>query len=174
MHYALRAPNIHMDRQILHGKWNIILLDSTIPKSNNGRLPSSELAFLKKCLKNYPHHYALISFHHNPIPSGSKWLDQMIVKNARKLFEIIDRNRQVRGVLFGHVHQAFFEKRKGVVYAAGPATCIQFKPKCAGFKLDSIAPGYQIVSLGTDGTIKTRIKRIRRSPFKPDLSSEGY
>jgi Icc protein len=170
----LRGPHITAPRQIVRGLWNIVLLDSTVPRKNGGNFRAGELRFLKKSLRAYPHHHALVSFHHNPIKTGSKWLDTMTIKNAKKFLKIVDKSSKVKAVVFGHVHQAIAQKRKGVLYAASPATCIQFKPRSVKFKLDSKQPGYQWIFLGDDGQVRTLVRRVKSPQFRPDMKSRGY
>lgn len=174
MKQGLRAPNVFLTRHIVHGRWNILFLDSTIPRSHTGNLRSSELAFLKKSLKRFPHHHALVCFHHSPFKLGSEWLDRMKIKNAKAFLKVVDKRKNVCGVVFGHVHQTVYRKRKGIVYSGAPSICIQFKPNSPGFKLDGSAPGYQIIQLEANGNVTARVRRLRHSPFKPDLSSRGY
>lgn len=170
----LRGRNIYQVRQLLHGRWNLLFLDSTIKGSNDGNLRASEMTFLKKNLKNYSKHHVFISFHHSPFKLRSEWLDTMKIKNGEKFLGLVEKNKAVSAVVFGHVHQAIVQYKKGVLYTGAPSTCVQFKPRNKKFKLDSAAPGYQVIELESDGSARVRVKRIKRGRFKPDLASKGY
>jgi hypothetical protein len=43
---------------------------------------------------------------------------------------------------------------------ATPSTCVQFKPHCANFTLDTIAPGWRWLELHADGTLTTEVCRL--------------
>ena len=51
--------------------------------------------------------HVLICLHHPPLPVGSKWLDQVGLKNGDEFLRIIGRPGNVRAAIFGHVHQEF-------------------------------------------------------------------
>jgi Icc protein len=105
---------------------------------------------------------------------GSRWLDTMAVDNADEFFSIIDRHPQVRGILWGHVHQEFDTMRSDVRLMASPSTCIQFLPGSGNFAVDAAAPGYRWLSLYPDGRIETGILRLSEVPGSVDLASAGY
>ena len=68
----------------------------------------------------------LVCMHHQPVNVESAWIDTMAIENAEALFDIIDRHQQVKGLLWGHVHQTFEATRLGVRLMASPSTCVQF------------------------------------------------
>jgi Icc protein len=105
---------------------------------------------------------------------GSRWLDTMAVDNAGEFLAVIDRHPQVRGILWGHVHQTFDRQRNGVRLMATPSTCIQFLPGSDDFALDTAAPGYRWLSLHPDGRIETGVERLEEIPGSLDLASAGY
>ena len=71
------------------------------------------------------------------------------------------RTTQVRGVLWGHVHQELDLTRKGIRYMATPATCSQFLPGSDDFALDTRPPGYRTLQLSSDGSIHTEVVWLR-------------
>src|SRR5580698_1669402 len=48
-----------------------------------------------------------VCLHHHPVPMSSDWLDQIGLSNAAEFWSIVDAHRNVRAVLWGHVHQSF-------------------------------------------------------------------
>lgn len=159
---------------VLRGGWQIVLLDSTIPGSDGGRLAASELALLERHLSAASGVPALVCLHHQPVPMGSDWLDGMVLENAGEFFAILDRHPQVRGVLWGHVHQEYDAMRHGVRLLATPSTCFQFKPRSSDFSLDSLAPGYRWLELHADGRIDSGVERLEGFVAGLDLQSTGY
>jgi Icc protein len=150
---VLKGARVQSGGRLLTDAWQLIFLDSAVPGAVQGHLRPAELARLEAALGGHPQRHALLCLHHQPVPVGSAWLDRLMLDNADRLFDIIDRHAQVRGILWGHVHQPFDAVRGGVRLLASPATCIQFKPGCADFTLDGRPPGYRWLELHADGRI---------------------
>ena len=51
----------------------------------------------------------------------------------------------------------------GYQVMATPATCIQFKPDCQYFSLDTLQPGWREIELHSDGSIRTQIETYSAS-----------
>lgn len=174
MHQTLQGANIHTDNRVRVGQWEILLLDSTIPGSDGGRLSTKELDKLAHLLEQCQDRPVLIALHHPPMIVGSRWLDSMTLENPQALFSIVDRYPNVRAILCGHIHQEFNLEYKGVKIMAAPSTCIQFKPQCDDFTVDSLAPGYRWLSLNPVGTFVTGVNRLERLPSNIDMAASGY
>lgn len=116
----------------------------------------------------------MIALHHQLVPVGSAWIDQYIVNNAESLFGIIDSRPQVKVVTWGHVHQEFKAIHKGIPLFATPSTCVQFKPKCDNFKVDTLMPGYRWFDLNEDGSFTTGVERVTGKQYVIDYKSAGY
>lgn len=156
------------------GAWNLIFLNSTLPGSDGGHLDGVQLNLLETALSAHPRSPALICLHHQPVPIGSHWLDTMALDNPQAFFAVVDRHPQVRGILWGHVHQEYTARRKGVLLMASPSTCVQFLPTSNAFALDALTPGFRWLELSPDGHIATGVQRIAAYPDPLDLSSVGY
>jgi Icc protein len=158
----------------VHGDWHFIFLDSTIPGSEGAHLRTETLEQLDTLLHAAPDSHTLVCLHHQPIAMGSRWLDTMAVDNPQEFFDIIDTHPQVRGIVWGHVHQELFMRRGDVKLMSAPSTCIQFLPGSAKFALDSTPPGYRWLRLYPDGHIETGIERISEMPGSIDMAASGY
>lgn len=154
--------------------WQIILLDSSVSGSVHGLLKPNELKILERALAEAPNLNTLVCLHHHPLEIGSDWLDKIGLHNRDEFFAIIDRFDNVRGVLWGHIHQTWDSTRQGIPMMASPSTCIQFMPKSAGFAVEDIAPGYRSLCLHADGRIDTAVYRAEDFQFNLDLKSTGY
>ena len=163
-----------MVRSIRSGGWQIVMLDSAVPGEVGGELAPGELALLEQLLGEEPGVPALGCMHHPPVPIGCAWLDEQRVHNADAFFEVLARHRQVRAVLWGHVHQEFRAERDGVLWLASPSTCVQFAPGSADFLLDERAPGLRWLELGAGGVIETRVERVQGVALEFDRNSTGY
>jgi Icc protein len=92
-------------------------------------------------------------------------MDRMKLADAKALFNVIDRHSQVRGLLFGHIHQDFEAERQGVKLIGSPSTCLQFLPESDDFALDALPPAWRRLTLHPDGRIDTQVHYV------DDLSS---
>ena len=157
------------------GNWSIIMLDSTARGEVGGSFSEQELSFLAQQLTAAGDNYVLVCLHHHPIDIGCAWLDEQRVSNADAFFKVLDSSSQVRGVLWGHVHQQIDTQRNGVQLMATPSSCIQFAPNSERFKLDRQNPGYRWLKLHHDGVIETGISRVKGVSFDIQYdNSEGY
>ncbi len=159
---------------VIQDGWHIVLLDSTIPGDEGGHLSAATLTHLDQLLTGRPDHHTLICLHHQPVPMGSDWLDTMAIRNPQEFFDILDQHPQVRGVLWGHVHQEFDGRHGPIRLMSTPSTCIQFKPGSSSFALDHAAPGYRWLELHPDGNIDTGIRRTDYVADSIDFAANGY
>lgn len=139
------------------GAWRVVLLDSCIPGSASGALSATELALLDQSLATAGGRHVLVCLHHHPIEMASRWLDYVGLENAAEFFKIIDGHRNVRAILWGHVHQNFDGLRKGVRLLATPSTCAQFLPGSDEFALDALPPAYRMLELRDNGSLLTDV-----------------
>lgn len=157
MRKALRDAPYQLGGTLRSGNWQVILLDSCIDGGAAGHLSAASLTVLDRSLADGAQLHSLVCLHHHPIPMASRWLDEVALKNPDDFHQVLDRHRNVRGVLWGHVHQAYDGERGGVRYMSTPSTCAQFLPGSDHFELDRRPPGYRWLELAADGTIGTRV-----------------
>ncbi|MEO8224947.1 MAG: 3',5'-cyclic-AMP phosphodiesterase [Gammaproteobacteria bacterium] len=143
------------------GGWSLVLLNTFASNDDGGVLPPHELEFLEKTLVGTRSDHCLIALHHQPVPMGSRWLDSVALRNADQFLAIIDRHAHVRGIVWGHVHQASDRERNGVRLMSTPSTCAQFKPGSDNFALDTLPPGYRWIDLYADGSIDTSVVWVK-------------
>jgi 3',5'-cyclic-AMP phosphodiesterase len=157
MRQELRGAPFVTDGHVDFGAWRIVLLDSSLPGSASGRLSAMSLAALDSALAGANGRHCLVTLHHHPVPMSSRWLDRVGLENAAEFFDVIDRHRCVRAIVWGHVHQAFDGFRKGVRLLATPSTCAQFVPHAEEFAVDRRPPAYRTFELQTDGSLLTEV-----------------
>ena len=157
MRSVLDAPPLQCEGSATVGDWCIVLLDTHVPGEDGGGLSVDTLERLDTTLAQTRAPHALVCLHHHPVAIGSAWLDALGVANRDALFGVINRHSTVRALLWGHVHQAFDEQAGGLRLLATPSTCIQFKPRCARFRYDSLPPACRWLTLYEDGRIGTEI-----------------
>jgi len=161
---SLAAQGWRTAPRILQGSWQIILLDSTVPGAVAGALAADQLELLEHGLSELPEHYALVVLHHPPVPVGSPWMDAMGLRQPSRLLEILDNHPQVRGLLWGHAHQAYDGTRGGIRLMGSPSTCIQFLPGALELALDDRPAGYRWLELAADGGIHSGVCRVGNQP----------
>jgi len=139
------------------GLWRIVLLDTWLAASASGRLSGQSLAQLDEALCTASGRHALVCLHHHPVSMSSHWLDEVGLENAAEFWRIVEQHRNVRAVVWGHVHQSFDALRGNVRLLATPSTCAQFRPGTDEFALDSLPPAYRTLQLRADGTLTTEV-----------------
>ena len=175
MFEILKEDSVSANKHILLGdKWQILLLDSQVQGVPHGQLEAEELAWLKLKLQEHPQRYSLVVLHHHLLSTGSAWLDQHNLRNANELAEVLAPFKNVKALLYGHIHQQVDSEWLGYQVMATPSTCIQFKADSNTFALDIVQPGWREIDLHADGHIETRVKRIQQASFLPNMQVEGY
>ena len=159
---------------IVKGRWTIILLDSHVVGEIHGNFSDLVLNYLVDALDQHQDKHILISFHHQPVPIGSQWMDRYIIQNAHEFWQAIDSHKNIKGILWGHVHQEFDEYYKGVQLLSTPSTCIQFTPNNDEFAVEDTMPGYRWLELYDDGDLKTGVERVTYRDYGIDFVSNGY
>ncbi|SCC48206.1 3',5'-cyclic-AMP phosphodiesterase [Kosakonia oryziphila] len=175
MYSALQDAGISPAKRVFIGeRWQILLLDSQVFGVPHGELSEFQLEWLENKLSDSPDRHTLLLLHHHPLPSGCSWLDQHSLRNAGELNNVLQHFPKVRYLLCGHIHQELDLDWNGRRLLATPSTCVQFKPHCANFTLDTVAPGWRWLDLYDDGTLHTEVCRLESTQFRPDTASEGY
>lgn len=141
--------------------WTILMLDSHLPGAVGGELGEAELQRLRTAL-TLGEGPVLIALHHPPVAVGSSWMDADGLRDAGAFWGVVDESRRVRGVLWGHIHQAFDTTRGETRLMASPSTGLQFTPHSPEFALDPRPPGYRRLLLGADGIIDSEVLRLPR------------
>jgi 3',5'-cyclic-AMP phosphodiesterase len=157
MHDTLAKPPFVHDDHIIMNEWLLLMLNSWQAKSAGGALGKAQLQRMNQLLTQHADRHTLICLHHHPIRMHSDWLDEVGLQDAAAFRACVANHAQVRGVLWGHVHQQLDQHIDGVHYMATPATCSQFLPHSSDFALDNKPPGYRILQLGADGSIGTDV-----------------
>jgi Icc protein len=163
-------------RFILSAHWQIIMLNSQVPGEVGGTLGDSELDWLKACLEQGAQTglHSLVCLHHQPRPMGCAWIDSQQLSDGDEFWQTLSRYPEVRGVLWGHVHQQLDSFEAGVRLMSSPSSCVQFAPGEDDFKVDDMPPGYRWMKLHADGEIETGVARVMGVDFPVDLESSGY
>ncbi len=157
----LAASPVSWTRSVRYGPWLLVFLDSTVPGEVGGHLGRDELVALDELLAGHRDGHALVCLHHPPRPCGCAWLDGGLnLDNPQDLFAVLDGHRNVRALLWGHIHQEYDEVRRGVRLLGTPSTMVQFLPDAREFALDERPPGYRWLALARDGRVDSGVVRV--------------
>lgn len=175
MYSALAETQIADAKHVIVGDhWQIVLLDSQVFGVPHGELSDYQLEWLDNTLAKEPDRHTLVLLHHHPLPSGCNWLDQHSLRNSSMLERVLERYPLASTLLCGHIHQDLDLDWNGRRLLSTPSTCVQFKPHCTNFTIDSEAPGWRWLELYDDGRVDTMVQRLQTRAFSPDLDAEGY
>jgi Icc protein len=140
--------------------WLVVMLSTQADGRVDGELGDAALNELDAVLAAHPATHALLVLHHPPVALGSAWLDAIGLADAPAFWVVVERHAHVRGVLWGHAHQAFEGQRGNVRLMGTPSTCLQFLPGSADFALDTRGPGWRWLELHADGRIDSQVEWV--------------
>lgn len=140
--------------------WQVVLLESWFAQSTDGegQLGARQIAQLERMLASNAAPHAFVFLHHPPVPMDSEALDALGLLDGPALCETVSRHPRVRGVCWGHAHQALDLYAQGDLrLMCTPATVMQFRPRNATFEVDDRPPGYRVIDLLADGSIASEV-----------------
>src|SRR4029077_18346189 len=150
MRRELAAEPFVLDDFLDLGRWRIVLLDSCIPGAASGAISAPSLAALERAVATAGTRHCLVCLHHPPVPMASRWLDRVGLTNAAEFLHLIDGHRNVRAIVWGHVHQNYDALRQGGGLLAPPSPCAQFLPNADEFAVARRPPAYRTLELRAD------------------------
>jgi len=156
----LAGPPFSHEFAARYGAWLVVMLDSTVAGAHHGHLEAAELDRLDRALDANADAHALVCLHHQPVPHGSQWLDELMLDNAPEFFAVVARHAGVRGLAWGHTHQPFEGMHGRVRLMGTPSTCMQFAQNADEFEVDTRPPAYRWLELEDEGGIETGIEWV--------------
>lgn len=152
------------------GNWLVIGLDSHGAGCMGGRLSTAQLDWLAHTLRAHPGP-CLVALHHPPTAIGSPRMDPIALEAPERLLGLLQDFPQVKGVVFGHVHQAW-QHQVPLPLMACPSTAMQISPAQPGSHPD--APGWRLLRLAADGQLHNQVMRIVNGQAIPEkLPQDG-
>ena len=134
--------------------WGFIMLNSVIPDEINpdknkarGFVSEEQLDLIRDASARYEN--LAIVLHHPPIETGG-WLDRRILDNRRDLVSCIDECKNVKLVMYGHIHCFTNFEHCNIRYTSAPAVGYAFNNDLPKFEIDYGAEGYSIVEINDD------------------------
>ena len=103
----------------------LVMLDSVVPGSSHGELCAARLTFLDEALAAAPEKPTLVALHHPPIVCGIEHMDEINLRSAAALADVIGRHPQVERVLCGHHHRPIGARFAGTYAQVAPSVAHQ-------------------------------------------------
>lgn len=103
----------------------ILMLDSVIPMSGQGRLGEEQLGWLEGTLASQPDRPTLIALHHPPFDVGIGFMEKYGLLDRDRLHAAIAPHAQVIGVVAGHIHRTIVGRVGSKVGMVAPSTAHQ-------------------------------------------------
>lgn len=148
--------------------WRLLGLDSHQDDQPEAELTDERWQALQDALRERETP-TILALHHPLLPIGAPWLDKDCVPRGPALLEWLATQSSVRGVFFGHVHQAIDAQYRQLKLWGTPSTCFQFAPGSERFTVDQRQPGYRWITLSDHGQIRTQVERLRHFPLNIQL-----
>ncbi len=100
----------------------LVALDTRITGESGGQVTHAQTAWLDEVLGAAPQRPTLLLMHHPPVDVGIPALDAIRCRNEMALTAVLERHRQVRHILCGHVHRHIQTTLSGIALTVGPST----------------------------------------------------
>lgn len=137
------TKNFISTRHLILPNWHFIFLNTKLNGADEGYLARSELENLKEELTLTDDKNVTIIMHHHPEKIGTPLIDNFILKNREKFWEIVNK-KIVKLIICGHVHGDYCFKHNNTMIEASPATCFQWEKGAVNLNID-MKIGYKII-----------------------------
>lgn len=103
--------------------WRLVSLDTLFDppgeehEIHEGQLCFRRLAWLDKALAGAGHRRVLLFMHHPPHAVGFRGMDSIRLRNDEAFFEVVEKYRNVRHIVCGHVHRTISGTVRGVGFS---------------------------------------------------------
>ena len=137
--------------------WRLIVLDTAEPGKVWGSIGDEQLTWLNQLLQD--REPTLVFMHHHPLAVGVSWMDELMLKNADPLLQILQRSGCVEAVFFGHIHFECHLRYAGLHFMSVPALSFQFGEGPWTQKSVSLPAGFRLITIRGHG-LRTVVHRL--------------
>lgn len=144
---------------IVLGRWRLRGLTSAVPGLPGGALSPSERRRLVQDLEDADHDWIIV-LHHHLLPTGSRWIDETLLDDAKTFLAMCISSPHVRLVLHGHTHDAVETRHETLSICAIPSTALRFShPTMQLGSFHGPTPvGWRQLLLFPDGRYHTQVR----------------
>jgi 3',5'-cyclic-AMP phosphodiesterase len=100
----------------------LLCCDSSVSGHHYGKLGRAQLDWLDGQLAQEPQKPTVLAMHHHPIASGIEVMDQVMLRDASNLAEVLSRHKPLLRVLVGHLHRPMTAVFGGSIVISAPST----------------------------------------------------
>jgi 3',5'-cyclic-AMP phosphodiesterase len=148
------------------GPLRLVVLDTTRPGEDRGALDEERLSWLDAELGAAPEAPTMLAMHHPPLVTGLPSLDGigLPAEDRRALAEVVERHRQVRRLVAGHMHRAITGVLAGCAVLAVPSTYMQARLDFLAQDLHTVPEpaGFAVHAL-LDGEVISHVQQVDRA-----------
>ena len=149
----------HAQYSVAVGAMQLVVLDTVVPRRDEGALCSERLAWLDQALQQCRDRPTLIAMHHPPFRTMIDGMDEIgLLQGISELEAIICRHPQVQGLIAGHMHRhiqtRFGHARAMVAPSTAHQVALDLTPG-APLAWTLEPPGYLLHALSPEGRIIT-------------------
>ena len=139
------------------GDWRLVLLNSALKGRIDGVVSQADIQSVRQWLDTAPDQPVLLALHHHPVAMDALWIDRYMLDHPEDLLSLVADFEQIRGVVWGHVHQAFDSRLAATSMLACPSTAVNSLPATARFEFDPAGPACRHLQLLPEGKIETGV-----------------
>lgn len=138
------------------GAWRVLVIDTTIPGCDDGQIDAAAFGARLDAVDVRP---TLVALHHPPVSPSTNPMFRLA--GATDLVAACAARPHVRGIVSGHLHEAFDRTAGDVPVVGCPSTWYAIVHEGDTYRLvaDGLV-GAQVLDLGDDGTLTW--ERVRR------------
>jgi 3',5'-cyclic AMP phosphodiesterase CpdA len=146
------------------GPFRVLVLDTSVPGSDAGRLDEHTLHWLHAELSAARTAPSLLAMHHPPLLTGSPAWDQIALDHESRasLAAELENQQQVRAVLSAHIHRPLVAEFVGRPLLVSPSTYVQFPLSFVATTLepDNEPPGYLVHVITEDAQLVSSVETV--------------
>lgn len=135
--------------------WKIVFVDSTIKGKGKGYVDEKELSFLKKEISEYSKNIIVV-LHHPPLLLGG-WSNKKVLINHDELRKTLTTSKNVRLVLFGHIHSFTQEEVNGVIFHSTSSTYYAYDKELPQYVKADGEEGFSIITIREESILVEHI-----------------
>lgn len=163
-HFALPGDGAEpVQYSIDLGPVRLVVLDTTRPGEDPGELDAERLDWLETELAAAPAIPTVVAMHHPPLLTGVQAWDELALPDAdrRGLGAVIERHRQVRRLVAGHLHRVMAGELAGRGVLAVPSTYVQGRLdfRARDIELADEPAGFAVHAI-VDGSVVSHIQPV--------------
>ena len=148
---------------VLCGELRLVVCDTIQPGRDDGRLGAAAVDWLGATLAAAPGTPTIVAMHHPPVLIGVPAMDAigLPAEDRAALRALLDRHRQVRAVVAGHVHRATFGLLGRCRVVTCPSTSVQvaFAPRAPELVLEPAPPAVAL-HVWRDGELVSHVQPV--------------